>query len=135
MDCARAQMLIEQILEAYAVATEPEPEWLRMLYQVYPQFFHTAVRVLWQEADPLATARLHLLFYSLLDGGPDERDVWYIVLPTIIDDALNADPPVSRNELAQVLREVAAVSNRAGRSRGATPMAEVLERLAEDLQQ
>ncbi len=133
MECARAQKLIAEVLEAYAVMPEPARERLRGLYMSYPQFFHTAERVLWREPDPLATARLHLLFYSLLDGGPDEREVWYLILPRIIEDALHADPPVSRRDLVNLLRQVASVSNRLRRPKGVTPMAEVFERLAEAL--
>ena len=99
-------------------------------------FFHTAERVLWRKPDPLATARMHLLFYSLLDGGRDVRDVvWYGVLPRIVQDTLKGEPPVSPRELADVLREVASASNRNPDLRHAavTPMAEVVERLAEDL--
>ncbi|HXH07684.1 MAG TPA: hypothetical protein VNI83_13965 [Vicinamibacterales bacterium] len=133
LECARAQKLIEELLEAYAVASEHERERLRALYAAHPAFFHTAERVLWRTADPLATARLHLLFYSLLDGGPDEREVWYLALPAIVENALKGEPPVSRRDLARVLREVASVSNRTSRSKTGTPMAEIFERIAGEL--
>lgn len=131
LEMARAQALIEEILDAYPQASEPERKRLRALCRRHPRFFADAEWILWTEPDPLATARLRLLFLSLL-GRNDDPD-WGASVDDAVRKALGAAPPADRHQLARLLRWVASISDRSRASPIMPPVAEYFEHVAASL--